>query len=489
MFFGRFFSSLIVVTKTMGQKQSLEHSSPVRLLSSEKFSGLQIAIFSWNTESVSFSKDVEFIRVFAKKITKPSKPDIIVIQLQEDSSDSQLATEGGLFEREFIDYGYIMKGSFAEMGIGLTTFTKRKMRGLRTIIFVKENLENVVNLDQRMTHFCSSTPTHEKISPMISQQIKGKGGLGVAAILNGEKKALFVNVHLPFSHSTFEDKEKRKSGIAFQINCLSAIVNSMIQKENPDFLFIAGDFNFRISPFIRLDGVAGNKRSVDESLKLLNDLAVEHNLSKSVMELNKFAREGNFEKCLDILRSLSSENILGPYQKQFNNLVIDKKIGDAIEVLDRFVSEKNLPSFFKLQTADEWSASMFKMKKMEHMDHFADEFKKYKHIIGLKEGIDDSGPDFFPTCKMCKMRKAGCPHSKGLCNKCEKENHSCESCFALCHGKEERFVGWCDRIFYETFNMWGNISCVEYDRFDVAEMNQSDHAAVYGKYNISDSRI
>lgn len=79
-------------------------------------------------------------------------------------------------------------------------------------------------------------------------------------------------------------------------------------------------------------------------------------------------------------------------------------------------------------------------------------------IPQLYEGIDNMGPEFIPTCKLTHGRT-------NLHN------------FKI--GRyDQRTPSWCDRILYTAGN------CIEYNSFDYAEMNLSDHAAVFGIYQI-----
>ena len=90
-----------------------------------------------------------------------------------------------------------------------------------------------------------------------------------------------------------------------------------------------------------------------------------------------------------------------------------------------------------------------------------------KNIYEFKEGIDNKGPEFIPTCKMIKGRG--------------------EDKYWKTGKLDQRIPSWCDRILYNNFGKDKElIKCVNYDRFDYGEaMKKSDHAAVISIFEIS----
>ena len=93
---------------------------------------------------------------------------------------------------------------------------------------------------------------------------------------------------------------------------------------------------------------------------------------------------------------------------------------------------------------------------------------KNNFIYKFKEGVDNEGPSFKPTCKLRTTR----------------EEEICIKDYNL--GKyDQRVPSYCDRIIYK----WdkksdGNITCVEYKDFDEGIIKKSDHSAIYGMYEI-----
>jgi len=123
-----------------------------------------------------------------------------------------------------------------------------------------------------------------------------------------------------------------------------------------------------------------------------------------------------------------------------------------------------------------------------------DELYDAMHIKGniykFKEGINDEGPMFLPTCKMSKTRQEG--YDKGLDGHRSLEepyvpnlNNPSRLCFktGICN---QRCPSWTDRIFYSTLNdKLKSLECTYYERFDVGKtMKKSDHAGVIGVFVI-----
>ncbi|XWV25694.1 hypothetical protein QJ857_gp0019 [Tupanvirus soda lake] len=84
-------------------------------------------------------------------------------------------------------------------------------------------------------------------------------------------------------------------------------------------------------------------------------------------------------------------------------------------------------------------------------------------LIAYKEGINNDGPTFLPTCKLEKK----CP--------IPKDGRK----YQTSKGKTIRIPSWCDRILYS-----GNINCKLYQRFDSGFTCKSDHIPVIGLYEI-----
>lgn len=91
------------------------------------------------------------------------------------------------------------------------------------------------------------------------------------------------------------------------------------------------------------------------------------------------------------------------------------------------------------------------------------------NIYEFQEGVNNSGPNFLPTCD----RKLG---RNILCK---------EECFDL-GSNRIRTPSWCIRILYNNYNNLNSvINCKKYDRFESGEtMTSSTNAGVYAIYEI-----
>jgi hypothetical protein len=126
--------------------------------------------------------------------------------------------------------------------------------------------------------------------------------------------------------------------------------------------------------------------------------------------------------------------------------------------------------------------------------HEHDELVQYRLNVDntFQEGVDGGGIAFWPTCKMCASRTPGCVPQTNPCKACQAKAKAGE-CEAAVYSKTpwtstkgsescyapERAPSWCDRILYSS-----NVRCIAYDRYDEGSINLSDHAAVWGLFEL-----
>ena len=104
------------------------------------------------------------------------------------------------------------------------------------------------------------------------------------------------------------------------------------------------------------------------------------------------------------------------------------------------------------------------IKSYLNFDQLRNSIKGNTILMEYKEGINDEGPSFFPTCKLVK--------------KCIDGNNIRE--YQLTKGNTQRIPSWCDRILYTG----DNITCLLYESFDRGQTCKSDHIPVIGLYEI-----
>lgn len=110
------------------------------------------------------------------------------------------------------------------------------------------------------------------------------------------------------------------------------------------------------------------------------------------------------------------------------------------------------------------------------------------YVYPLKEGINNEGPMFKPTCKRSKGRSDTDCNDDNLNEYHEDpERLPYERCWKT-GTEEQRVPSWCDRILYASFNKNGtqndNMQCEFYGVYDVGNMHFSDHAGIIGIYSI-----
>lgn len=106
------------------------------------------------------------------------------------------------------------------------------------------------------------------------------------------------------------------------------------------------------------------------------------------------------------------------------------------------------------------------IKDIIKYDQLYSSIQKNEILENYKEGINNAGPNFFPTCKLIKK----CPIEESESRK-----------YQIVKGKTQRVPSWCDRILYNG----NNITCLYYDNFDKGYTCKSDHIPVIGLFEIN----
>ena len=331
-----------------------------------------IFIFTWNTQTVRFADPAaqsdptlppaDFIDPLISLINEKNC-DLVVIALQEDSIRDSPIVE--VLEKKLSDK--YTRAAFTELsGYGSTTIKAAitelayRPRGIRLAIFKKNALELI------------SIESAEFVCPSIIDWLTcGKGGVAINLTTNNGSFT-FLNVHLPFTSSTLIKSYDRPAGILWQLTCLNYLYDKVIEKFDPDYLFLCGDLNFRVQ---------GNLKAREIADQLFVDP--------------------------DFCKKILTES-------------------DELRLLLQYKCGPQLPAFI--------------------------------------EGIDNAGPQFLPTCKLVKGRK----NTSSAMYRCGTKNH--------------RPPSWCDRILYMNRVIATSVQCTEYNRFDILNMNLSDHAAVYATF-------
>lgn len=369
-----------------------EYKRPEQFEAPEK---LRVFCVSWNAESINQcgfgngnwygSRSVGFtgrydIPCYKNEdfvnfvIEKSKNADLIVISLQESVKPGDYLLSYTIPDKLRMA-GFVLLRRHREMGAGATTAVTGKLRGLRMSILVRKELYfdmNIRTLSPPEGTFkaCSNTSWTNRFADII----RGKGGIGITVNAPSFGNILFIDYHLPFVSERLSNNDTLELNqyVKHQIDCFKETFVKFVDEQQPDFVIVMGDLNFRLKRLREPD-------MFDENGKMKIDFAKWYNSND---ELNS--------------------------------------------VLDKYIGLKN-----------------------------------------LKEGVDNIGPRFAPTCKMLKGRDSNCTDRK-----CYQVSHS---------DKFNRIPSWCDRILYAKIkNKPGlNMETIEYDRFDQGDMVCSDHAAVY----------
>ena len=236
--------------------------------------GTSIFCFSWNTQSTKLCESlneeivdqnrsgyftsytqssceiVDFLTDLNKYINEYD-PTILVYSLQEDASPGSYF-HSDLLREELPKIGYTLYERNKLIGVGVTTFTKRTLRGLRVSMYVKSDLVDYFAIPELIK-------SKKLYNPNWTQ---GKGAVSLNILLPGGEILTVINTHLPFNaKSLFESKKYQdpmirqdallKSNIFF--NKLVQILVYFRDDEyftKSDHVLIMGDLNYRVEPYI-----------------------------------------------------------------------------------------------------------------------------------------------------------------------------------------------------------------------------------------------
>ena len=176
---------------------------------------MHLFIYSFNQNGTHISIDV-LNHIYLKIEELPNKPDIIVLGFQESRFGFEYYLPDSKLHNRYELIHKIRLNGIGNVGI----------RGLGLYVCKAENLK---------------IPTEfiEENWVRFNYQYFGKGAVSI--VLKIENcKFLFINTHMPY-HSTYEG-----GGIKERIDSLNVIYDYIISKTTHNYLFMLGDFNFRL---------------------------------------------------------------------------------------------------------------------------------------------------------------------------------------------------------------------------------------------------
>ena len=390
---------------TMSAPKAAEAEAPAALeagaVPAPALASYTIAAVTFNTQSYPYPKNADFVQRLVQQ-WQPTVPDLVVVALQEDASNSNLITA---FQTALEDDDYTNVAEAAAMGVGATTSTKGARRGLRLAVFARGAQQIQVAVGEPM--FCAPNQPIETLG--LEGLVRGKGGVHVRVTTHRGRLDL-IDMHLPFDAASI-GTPRRPEALQFQLACMDYVYTTSVY--NPDdstipYVLTMGDLNFRAPGA---------------------DWKFPGAVPRSALPIS--------------LRPPEPESVVQ-------------------EIRDNY------------QAHDELFLNRLSVDKT------------------FQEGVDGGGIEFWPTCKMCTNRGQGCKPQSNPCKVCKAKAKGAEckvyepwrspptsvelpeSCYA-----PERAPIWCDRILYSP-----KIRCIAYDRYDEDSINLSDHAAVWGLFEL-----
>jgi hypothetical protein len=282
---------------------------------------LKIFTFTWNCESIltckykskcrdqlgefcSYCKDEKcYVPTFAKFLVEyieRHKYDIAFIATQEDPKP------GGNLHSDYLinlfadkDYTLLDKESSRGifMGVGKTTLTHKRARGLRSSVYVSKDLLTQLNKDNK-------TITASKLTYNCSNPIfRNKGGLCINLEIGNmlfKNNLSFINCHLPFDSGSLKkytkkkDYKHRKSAVNKQNECYNNILQKVQNKYDSDITIFCGDFNYRIKMDPR-----ENSETIFKNLTVDSNIQKLEKLYKNRDELYQEMKDGHIEQLLE----------------------------------------------------------------------------------------------------------------------------------------------------------------------------------------------
>jgi hypothetical protein len=176
---------------------------------------MHLFIYSFNQNGTHISVDV-LNHIYLKIEELEQKPDIIILGFQESRFGFEYYLPDSKLHNRYELIHKIRLNGIGNVGI----------RGLGLYICKIENLK---------------IPTEfiEENWVRFNYQYLGKGAISIVLKIQN-CRFLFINTHMPY-HSTYEG-----GGIKERIDSLNVIYDYIISKTRHNYLFMLGDFNFRL---------------------------------------------------------------------------------------------------------------------------------------------------------------------------------------------------------------------------------------------------
>lgn len=276
----------------------------------------------------------------------------------------------------------------------------------------------------------------EKLEGMGQEGVRGlRMGIFIAPGISGTFGFTFYK---PF----FNSKISHKKGQHFGKGAMHLNLN--ITKINGTNILLNLQFVNTHLPFLESDihgqGKDIRDQTVEETLKYFNS------------ELE------NIQKQIQINKIPSHHFLIGDLNYRIDFGENNKSRDNFINLVNTEPTKYNLSDFLVY-------------KQYDQLTNFIQSGKKPLNLF--REGINNNGPNFLPTCKL--------QISKIPSSTVEETKRS----YQIEKNKSIRIPSWCDRVLYTTdLNEKSNITCDLYETFDRGYTCKSDHKPVIALYTI-----
>ena len=175
---------------------------------------MYIFCYSFNQNGNYINADV-LNHVYEQIGNTGKRPEILVLGFQETRYGFEYYWHGLRIHQEYALIRKLRLNGIGNVGI----------RGLGLYILARRDFSEIQFIEENWVRF--------------NYQYFGKGAISIVVQIAGER-FLFINTHLPY-HEYWEG-----GGIKERVDSLNVIFEYIISKTSYDYIFLMGDFNFRI---------------------------------------------------------------------------------------------------------------------------------------------------------------------------------------------------------------------------------------------------
>jgi hypothetical protein len=273
------------------------------------------------------------------------------------------------------------------------------------------------------------------------EKLQGIGAEGIRGLRTGLITNKLFNTHFKFYFykPLFESKIKISEGQQFGKGAI--LLELKIQKDHKNYHLHFINTHLPFLPNTKDQGKNIRDRTIQETLEAFNNKIKENT---NITNIAKFV-VGDLNYRIEFQNDETEKNKFLELFQGGTSKTITIEAPETIEVSKTIEIPK---------TTEDFNINDYKK---------FDQLQNVDALNNYKEGIDNDGPNFLPTCKLKKD--------------CKSTNRP----YQIIKGDTLRIPSWCDRILY----LGDNIKCLLYENFDRGQTCMSDHIPVIGLYKIT----